>query len=324
MNQRLNISSFSILGVILIVLQGCAPSSYPIKQPTLSTNKFEAKVDKQLLKLTDNRVLDINSKFSEGTLKAELIFNGSAINEFQYLSDFTIKELKHRGIDVNNNEQSDINVNVETLTIKNHRTNGYTPFITFTMFKAKVKTPEGIKPIAAYIKRGKVPIWSFEELIEPTFNEPLSLLVQEFGAKLNQLIYKQKVSDVAVTDIINKVKNNLTKGETYLDVYQLGFSNNPTALPYLRELAQNSKREYIRSAAISSLGILKDTQSFEVLKEISKDARTWSDRAMAMKAIGDLGTNEGLSYLTSLKSKYAAGTSKEDKWNIELINLYID
>ncbi len=324
MKNKLNLSAFFILGTILMTLQGCAPSSYPVKAPALSTNQFEAKIIDKSLKITDNRTLDADFKFSSGTLNAELLFNGSAINEFQYLSDFTFKELKNRGIEVTSNEQSDVNVNVETLAIRNHRTNGYTPFITFTMLKANVNTPDGVKPIAVYVKRGKVPVWSFEELIEPTLNEPLSLLVQEFSAKLNQLLYNQKVSDLAVTEIINKIKNNLKKGETYLDVYQLGFGNNATALPYLRELAQNSKREYIRLAAISSLGTLKDIQSFDFLKEISQNSKSWSDRAMAIKAIGDIGTNDSFAYLTTLKSKHTSKNSREDKWNIELINLYLD
>jgi len=315
--------SILIVGAVLLTIQGCAPSSYPINEPTLSTNVFEPNETKSTLAIIDGRELEPSSKFSGGTLNADLLFQGKVIDEIAYLSAFSVKELNARGINVENSAQPEVKVDIETFAMKNHRTNGFTPFITFTMLKAKVHTEHGTKPIAVYIKRGKVPVWSFDEIVEPTLNQPLSLLVQEFSAKLNNLVYQQRVSDESIASLISKIKGNLKDGSTYLDVYQLGFSNNKTALPILRELTSSNNGEYVRLAAISSLGILQDEDSLELLQTLSQEAKTWSDRAMALKAIGDIGSVDALSYLQVQLEKHVSGKSKEDRWNTELINLYI-
>ena len=49
-------------------------------------------------------------------------------------------------------------------------------------------------------------MWSFDEIIEPTLNEPLSLLVKELTAKINAVVYKQSISDANVAMLIKKIK----------------------------------------------------------------------------------------------------------------------
>jgi len=112
------------------------------------------------------------------------------------------------------------------MIIKNHRSSGYSPFVTFTLLSADVETPNGKERIAVYIRRAKVPVWSFAEVIDPTFNQPLSLMVKEFSAKISALLFNHKISDSKVEELI----------------------------------AKTSKDEYVRQAAISSLGILKITE----------------------------------------------------------------
>jgi len=87
-----------IIGTLLLTLQGCAPSSYSIKAPALSTNAFETTTDETTLVISDARVLDKSAKFSAGTLGADLIFQGKVIDEIAYLTKFSIKELNARGI----------------------------------------------------------------------------------------------------------------------------------------------------------------------------------------------------------------------------------
>lgn len=318
-----NIITAIALPALLLVLQGCAPSSYPVKAPTPSTNNYQQQLSQQTINIADVRERDAGAKFSSGLLNADLMYAGKLLDEVSYLSEFSIQELKARGVDLASNSQGKTQVNIEKLFMRNHRTNGFTPFITFTMLKANVKTEDGIKPLAVYVKRGKVPVWSFDEIIEPTLNEPLALLVKEFSAKLNNLVYKQQVSNDGVDAIISKIKANLTKGETYLDVYELGFSNNPHAIPFLKDLVATNKREYIRLAAISSLGILRDESSIPTLIELSKSAKNWSEKAMAMKAIGDIGSIEAMNFLKNKHAEHAQGDSKADIWNRELIELYI-
>lgn len=82
-----------------------------------------------------------------------------------------------------------------------------------------------------------------------------------------------------------------------MDVYQLGFSNNKLAIPELVKLTKHSS-EYIRLAAISSLGIMRAVDQFDLLVRLYQNkGGLWQDRAMALKAIGDLGTPESHAYL---------------------------
>ena len=227
-----------------------------------------------------------------------------------------------RGVPTKVVDAGDIVIDVNKLEIRNHRTNGFTPFISLTMLSTDVSLNGQTKRISAYIKRGKVPVWSFDEIVEPTLNEPLDLLVKEFSAKLSNKVYGTKISDKEVNVLIDKIDNNLGNGSTYIDVYQLGFGNNQSAVPALVNYTGNES-EYIRLAAISSLGILQAEEHIGLLKSIYTNAETWSDRAMAVKAIGDIGTPEALEFLKEAKVDLASKNSKEQSWTKEIIGLYL-
>ena len=136
--------------------------------------------------------------------------------------------------------------------MQNMRTNAYTPFITLTYISADVETAGGTKRIGTFVTRGKTPVWSFEEIIEPTFNQPLSLGVQEFASKIANFAYGFRASDETVKSLTAKI-NGARTPNTFLDVYALGFTNNPAAIDTLVGLAKD-EQEYVRQAAISSLG----------------------------------------------------------------------
>jgi len=317
-----NLIKFSIFITSLLLLQACAPSSYIVDEPEPSTASYtDQRSSTTNLTFTDNR--DENEKvFSYGVLKADLIINGSPIDPIKFLERHTAKELTSRGITTNVGTAGDILINVNKLEIRNHRTNGFTPFISLTMLSADAMFDGKQERIAAYIKRGKVPVWSFDEIVEPTLNEPLNLVVKEFSAKLSRKLYGAKISNTEVDSLISKINNNPDNPTTYMDVYQLGFGNNSSAIPALVDYT-NSQSEYIRLAAISSLGILKAEEQIGLLKGIYSHAGTWSDRAMALKAIGDIGTPEALSFLKDAKLQLAGKGNKEELWTKEIINLYL-
>ena len=50
--------------------------------------------------------------------------------------------------------------------------------MTLTFLSVDLETADSKKRIGVFIKRGKVPVMSFEEVVEPTFNQPLSLAVR--------------------------------------------------------------------------------------------------------------------------------------------------
>ena len=304
-------------------LQGCAPSSYIVKEPTPSNISYvQGNVgESNTASINDSRN-ETAKTFSYGVLKADLMLNGAKLDPIKFLKENTAKELSARGIDFNLNDSSDVNIDIKKLEMRNHRTNAYTPFITLTMLSADVKTDAGNERIGVFVKRGKVPVWSFDEIIEPTLNEPLALLVKEFSAKLNSKLYGAKMSDNDLIALVEKISSGKPTKYTYLDVYQLGFSNNDNAIPHLLELSK-SDDEYIRLAAISSLGTIGAKQHLDYLKELSTSAETWTDRAMSLKAIGDLGTDEAIAFLEKAKVELQNEKERERVWSNEIIDLYL-
>lgn len=209
------------------------------------------------------------------------------------------------------------------ISIETHRVNGFSPIVTFASLRAEVETPQGMQRVSAYVKRAKVPVWSFDEVYDPTFNASLDILSKEVAAKLNQQLIRQSVSDEAVKTLIEKINSNITSDTVWQDVYQLGFSNNSLAIPELVKLSGNQS-EYVRLAALSSLGILKAKDQMPFLAE-RYESRTgiWQDRAMALKAIGDMGTMESRSYLEKQMDRFKTGEDNESRWTRDIISLYL-
>jgi len=312
-----------ILLASFILMQGCAPSSYLVKTPTPSAVAYKSSkvTSSQVITVNDNRAED-ERVFSSGILNAELKLDGTPIDPISYLKKNTELEFLSRGIPVNLNSADSLDLEVHKFQMLNHRVSGFSPFVTFTFLKADITIGDKKEPIGIFIRRGKVPVWSFDEIIEPTLNEPLSLMVKELSAKINAVVYKQSISDSDVQSIIQKIKTKAKgKGKaTYLDVYQLGFGNNPSAIPYLKELT-NSTDEYKRQAAISSLGILKAVDEIDFLKSSYVNGNSWADKAMSLKAIGDLGTEEAIAFLKQEKATFANDAKKY--WVNDLVNLYL-
>lgn len=310
-----------ILSAIFICIQGCAPSSYLVKVPTPSSVAYKSSniTSSQALMVNDSRAED-EKVFSSGVLNAELKLDGTPMDPISYLKKNTELEFLSRGIPVNIDSDDSLGLEVHKLQMINHRSNGFSPFVTFTFLKADINVGDKKEPISIFIRRGKVPVWSFDEIIEPTLNEPLSLLVKELTAKINSIVYKQSISDMDVELLIKKIKTTAKGKATYLDVYQLGFGNNPSAIPYLKELT-SSADEYKRQAAISSLGILKAVDEIDFLKSLYVNAKSWADKAMSLKAIGDLGTDKGMKFLKQEKVVFAEDAKKY--WVNDLVNLYL-
>lgn len=320
-------SSLYLCGFIAVMLiQGCAPANYKVNTPTPSQYVYQNTATPADLTLSfeDKRPAD-EQTFSHGILKAGLLVNNKALDPINYLKEHTALELNARGIITQVAENGGVEVSVNKLLMRNHRSNGYAPFITFTMLSADIKTETGEHRVGVYIKRGKVPVWSFDEIIEPTFNEPLSLLVKEFSAKINMLTANQSASDEQVAVLAAEITAEQADKNVYLKVYQLGFTNNPAAIKPMVEFSKHAD-EYIRLAAISSLGTLKAEGELEYLKGIYKTGKLWQDRGMALKAICDIGTPAALEFAREVLAEHQKSTNKKDKeaeWTKEIIGLYL-
>lgn len=310
-------------GAATLLLVACAPKSYAVRDPQPSAVEYVvADAPATMLALTDGRIAS-GPAFLSGTLPSTLTVGGAPIDPMTYLERNVQAELAARGIPVQvGRDGTDApQLDIKTFRIHNHRTNAYTPYITFTLISADLRTAAGSERIGVFVKRGKVPVWSFDEVVEPTLNEPLSLAVKELSAKVAARLYQANADDIGTERLIGQVK--ASSEDNYRDVYKLGFSNNPRAVDTLVALSKDD-REYVRLAAISSLGTLRAQEQFEHLKAISQDAKLWQDRAMALKAIGDLGSPQARAYLEEQMAHWKAQVdNKEAAWNTMVIGLYL-
>ena len=208
--------------------------------------------------------------------------------------------------------------------IRNHRTTTYSPIVTLSLLSADVTTLKGKQRIAVFIKRGKFAAWSMKNLMQPVFDEPMDLTVKEFSSKLNSLLTKQSISDEAVETLALDIAANPVDEKTYLKVYELGFGNNKAAIFYLHEWLTHPD-EYIRLAAISTLGNLQANSEFSRLKEIYESASPWQERAMALKAICDLSSPDALAFAKQVYADLQQQNLKADHelaWLKEILDLY--
>ncbi|HEV8692638.1 MAG TPA: HEAT repeat domain-containing protein [Lysobacter sp.] len=307
----------------LLWLTACAPSSYAVRNPEPSGVHY-AVIEQPAadLALVDSRAAS-ERVFHSGTLSAALTIDKAPIDPTSFLAKNLEAELASRGIaaKVGTHAETFPRIDLKGFRIQNHRTNGYTPYITFTFISADIETAAGKKRVGVFVKRGKVPVWSFEEVVEPTFNQPLSLAVKELAAKISAHLYGARADDATVDELAAKLKTR--HDNSFLDVYALGFTNNPRAIDTIAALT-GDEDEYVRIAAISSLGNLHATGKLEQLKAIYHDAKLWQDRAMAIKAIGDLDTPEAKAYLAEQAAHWnAQSPDKESMWTSQVIGLYL-
>ena len=165
-------------------------------------------------------------------------------------------------------------------------------------------------------------MWSFDEIIDPVFNQPLSLGIQEFASKIANLVYGYRAGDDTVKTLTTKL-NGARMPNSFLDVYALGFTNNPAAIDTLVGLAKD-EQEYVRQAAISSLGNIGATTQFGLLKSIYQDPKvSWQDHSIALKAIADLNTDESKAFVTAEAKRLGSDSAKESQVLGRILALYL-
>lgn len=286
------------LGAALALLTACAPSSYPITAPSATGIKY-AKTDAPRVQVA---VLDERSDrvFSTGTLPGALTVDGTLVDPPRFLAANLSQELTSRGLAVDAAvDGKDLpKLHLKTFRMQNSRSSGFSPFYSHTFLSADLESAAGTGRIGIYVQGDKVPVWSFNEVIEPVFNQPMAIASQELSSKVANLLFKYQASDDQVKDLIARISDPSSKTR-YRDTYALGFTNNPAAVDKLVALTKDED-DYVRLAAMSSLGTLRATGAFPLLKTVYEDPKSlWQEQAMAMKAIGDLETEDAKAYLAA-------------------------
>ncbi len=319
---------FIILAGLFLTLAmtfGCAPSQYKVNTPKPSLNQFANSTDDQLTAQIVDERREGDKRFHVGVLQSNLVNEGKPIDPVEFLTRNVENELKARGVNISfathSDSQDDVIVKLKKFRIRNHRASGFSPYYTFTTISADVEIGDKSTRVTAYFKNGKIPIWSFDEVIDPCYTIPVSFAIKEFASKINRLTANYSISDSDVDAISNEIKNNYSE-LSYLEVYKLGFGNNKRAIPYLVELTKHEKVR-VRIAALASLGTIGAVDQFNYLKEIYSTS-PWEEKNMALKSIGDFGTPESISFIKEAMHELQSNNDDpNDKYIIEVASLYL-
>ena len=74
---------------------------------------------------------------------------------------------------------------------------------------------------------------------------------------------------------------------------------------------------------MSSLGILRSIDHIDFLIGVQDETDSWSDRAVGVKALGDIGTPGTFDYLKRIRARLAGVKGKENSWHLEISGLYV-
>jgi len=304
---------FGIL-VALFLITGCA-QTFNIKGPMPSSVVYDQALQESVaLKIDDQRAGE-DKKISVGTLPAEL---KNFEDEIAFLGNHLEKALNSRGIKVKfaNEDESGLKIIVNKYRIRNIRVSGFSPYWTYTTFSGDMKKDGKVHKVTFYFESGKTPVWSFNEVEDPCYNVPVSLMVKEIASKINRLYFGLKAPDAKVNSLTEAINAKLDES-TFLKVLELGYTNNPKAIEPLAKLTSHAD-SIVRMSAICSLGMLGAVEKFDFLKSLY-DKTEGGAKSMVLKSIGDLGSPEANDFLKSVKDSSAY----QEQMIQEVVDLYL-
>lgn len=301
-----------LAGFALVATTGCT-KTFNVRPVTPPWTGIEAasRPGAETLAVVDARP-PAGKPLNVGTLK--VVVRGMT-DEMAFLAENLESVLRAQGIAVTRAPAgaADLTLDVKTFRIRNLRTSGYSPYHSFTLFAADLHHAGRTDRITAYFKGSKTPVWAFSELERPCYQIPVEVVVREIAAKINAAVFGRSASDERVRMLAAAIPEQVSDSasEQYLKVYELGFTNNRSAIEPLVRLTTREET-LMRAAAVSSLGILRATDQLPLLVEIY-EKNTHVTKAMALKSIGDLATPESRAFLDRIRASkdYREPTLKE-------------
>ncbi len=303
---------------IFILLTGCG-LNITVKEPTLSTvNYARQNVAQETLTIVDARTgtdtLFVMGKLGLGAKMSDvsnLLKIANIKDPIAFLSMHLEKELNGRGIPVKcvvgQTGGQGLTLTVIRYQVLNYRATGFSPWEACHVFHGIIES-NGVKtPIRAYFYNGKTPVWSMNEINEPCFDIPTSIIIKEVASKINKAIFALQAPDAKIDALTAEIDAEIPlKKERgpFWKVLELGYTNNPKAIEPLKKYSQQTDDEFFKSCALSAIGTLNPEGQFGFLKQ-RYEAGGFNDRYMAAKSIGDIGTEEALRFIEGLKDSDA-------------------
>jgi hypothetical protein len=299
--------SFPVLMAALLAMLLCSGCGlkYTLKDPTLSTIGYSTQDTRKItIQVIDKRVGDdvyfAYGKIGLGTSLRDLsdILKFDNIREpVSYFAEQLEDELEHRGIPAKvvagEVENPEAILEVQRYQIVNYRASGFSPWEAGHVFDGLLNHGGKSKRITAYMYAGKTPVWSMDEILEPCFNIPASILIQDVASKINMVLFDLQSPDTEIARLVAEIDAEMDKKPEegpFWKVLELGYTNNPNAIIPLKNYA-NVGDPFFKSCAISALGIIGTQKDFAFVRKLYEET-LYNEKYMAVKAMGDIGGDE--------------------------------
>jgi len=282
-----------LLGILSIV--GCT-LTVPLVKPVPSQFQYVERRDEPLQVVIKDSRPAAERKLSKGRLSVEFVGAGE---DLSFVSDALVAEMKARGINAVVGNAADANaflIDIDRLYFRNHRATGFSPWVTFTNFRAKATYQGCSETVTSYFYAAKIPMWSMSEVFEPAYNYPWSVVVREVVTKLNRLYFHT----APPADVVRQKIGSIEAAPSLEVIMDLGFLGSSEGLPTLESQVKTSTSGNIVFYSLDAIGIIGDPKSFAFLRDYYATSRD-KGQMFCLKAIGDLGTPEALDFVRSRK-----------------------
>lgn len=296
---KFNRSALLFLLLALAPMFGCS-LTIPMTRPTPSSFQYGIQSEVPVRVVVKDSRPESERKLAKGGIPVEITGVGEGL---AFLGEELAKELKARGIDAGVGapgaaDPDSLLIEVDRFYIRHHRVSGFSPWVTFTNFRAKVVFQGRRQTVTAYFSAGKVPMWSMSEIVEPTYNYPMSIVIKEIVTKLNRLYFRR----TPPADVVRRKIDEIGKEPNLDAIMDLAFLGSSEALPRLESLVKTSTSGNVVTYALDAIGIIGDPKSFPFLRDFREASRS-KGLLFALKAIGDLGTPEALAFVRAQQTE---------------------
>jgi hypothetical protein len=220
---------------------------------------------------------------------------------------------------VGNTAADGLTLEIIRYQIINRRATGFSPWEAMHVFEGILMGDGRKSSIKAYFYNGKMPVWTMSEIEDPCFNIPISIIIKDVASKINQAVFNYSAPDEKVDRLSAEIESQRDKdgNPPFWKILELGYTNNQKAMEPLKKYAQQGY-EFIKSCALSAIGVLGANGQFEFLKQRYTEGG-YNDRYLAIKAIGDIGSPEAIQFIREIRKMSAY----ENEWGVKCcVDLY--
>lgn len=315
MKRRFPFSLLTVMIVVTMLLTGCS-LSYTMNEPTLSHTGYTQNLSTpKTLLIVDKRTGDdvhyVVGKIGVGSQLGDIsnILKFKNIDDpVSYFASNLQNELRQRGLSVSclvgQVENPDAILEVHRYQIVNYRATGFSPWEAGHVFDGTIIHDGSSQNIKAYFYNGKTPVWSMDEIQDPCFNVPASILIQDVASKINMTLFDLKAPDTDIDRLVAEIDAELSSPSEigpFWKVLELGYTNNRYATDPLKKYAKAGDA-FFNSCAISAIGILGAADDVEFLKQLYRDT-FYNEKYMTVKAIGDIGSDQTMLLIEDMKDE---------------------